>query len=56
MVIFESTATGAQFLFTADLPGLAYEKALALDADAEPGRWMWNTHQSSWLRFESAST
>jgi len=56
VVIFESTSTGAQFLFTADLPGLAYEKALVMDAGDEPGRWMWNTNKNSWLRFESAST
>ena len=56
VVIFESTATGAQFLFTADLPAAAYEQALSWDAGSEPGRWMWHTGTSNWLRFESATS
>ena len=56
VVIFESTTTGAQFLFTADLPAMAYERALSWDAGAEPGRWMWHTGTSNWLRFENATS
>lgn len=56
VVIFESTTTGAQFLFTADLPSAAYEQALSWDAGAEPGRWMWHTGTSNWLRFENATS
>jgi hypothetical protein len=56
VVIFESTSTGAQFLFTADLPAVAYQRALEWDVDDEPGRWMWHAGSNNWLRFESAST
>ena len=55
VVIFESTASGAQFLFTPGLPGEAYQEAIELGAEPEPGRWMWNTESRSWLRFESLS-
>jgi hypothetical protein len=56
VVIFESTSTGAQFLFTADLPAAAYRQALSWDSTAEPGRWMWHTGTSHWLRFENATS
>ena len=55
VVIFESTASGAQFLFTAGLPGEAFQEAIELDAEPEPGRWMWDTESRSWLRFEGLS-
>ena len=55
VVIFESTASGAQFLFTAGLPGEAYQEAIEMGAEPEPGRWMWNTESRSWLRFEGLS-
>jgi hypothetical protein len=55
VVIFESTASGAQFLFTPGLPGEAYQEAIELGAEPEPGRWMWNTEAGSWLRFEDLS-
>jgi hypothetical protein len=56
VVIVESTTTGAQFLFTADLPAAAYQQALSWDAGVEPGRWMWHNGTSNWLRFESATS
>ena len=55
VVIFESTASGAQFLFTAGLPSEAYQEAVQLGAEPEPGRWMWDTEARSWLRFEGLS-
>lgn len=55
VVIFESTASGAQFLFTAGLPSEAYQEAMELGAEPEPGRWMWDTEARSWLRFEGLS-
>ena len=51
-MIFESSATGAQFLFTAGLPDEALRKALELDPETEPGRWMWDESAHDWLRFE----
>ena len=55
VVIFESSATGAQFLFTPNLPNEALKKALELDPESEPGRWMWDDSTHSWLRFEQVS-
>jgi hypothetical protein len=55
VVIFESSTTGAQFLFTPNLPNEALKKALELDPEAEPGRWMWDDKTHSWLRFERLS-
>ena len=55
VVIFESTTSGAQFLFTAGLPGEAFQEAIELEAEPEPGRWMWDTEARSWLRFEGLS-
>ncbi len=55
VVIFESSATGAQFLFTANLPDEALRKALELDPETEPGRWMWDESAHDWLRFEDAN-
>lgn len=52
VVIFESTSSGAQFLFTSGLPSEAYEKAVELDPGTEPGRWMWDAQARDWLRFE----
>jgi hypothetical protein len=55
-VIFESSTTGAQFLFTPHLPDEAMRKALELDPGTEPGRWVWDDRGRAWLRFEQAST
>lgn len=55
VVIFESSTTGAQFLFTPHLPNEALKKALELDPESEPGRWMWDDNTHSWLRFEQLS-
>ena len=52
VVIFESTTSGAQFLFTAGLPDEAYRSAVELDPGPEPGRWMWDAQAKNWLRFE----
>ena len=52
-VVFENEATGAQFVFTSGLPDEAFRKALNLDPGDEPGRWVWDPEQRSWLRFES---
>jgi hypothetical protein len=52
-VVFESEATGAQFVFTPGLPDEAFRKALDLDPGDEPGRWVWDPQQRDWLRFES---
>jgi hypothetical protein len=54
-VVFESEATGAQFVFTPGLPDDAFRQALTLDPGNEPGRWVWDTHERAWLRFESRS-
>ena len=52
-VVFESEATGAQFVFTPGLPDEAFRKALSLDPGGEPGRWVWDPQERTWLRFES---
>ena len=54
-VIFESSTTGAQFLFTPHLPDEAMRKALELDPGAEHGRWVWDDRGRAWLRFEQVS-
>lgn len=51
-VVFESEATGAQFVFTPGLPDEAFRQALALDPGEEPGRWVWDPQEHTWLRFE----
>lgn len=52
VVIFESTTTGAQFLFTAGLPQEAMQQAVELDPGTAPGRWTWATQERRWLKFE----
>jgi hypothetical protein len=51
-VVFESAATGAQFVFTAGLPASAYQQAIELDPGDGPGRWTWDAAQEKWMRFE----
>ena len=41
-VVFENTATGAEFVFTPGLPEDAFRQAVALDPGPEPGRWVWD--------------
>lgn len=52
-VIFESTSSCAQFIFTTDMPVNAFRKAIELNPGPEPGRWTWDVKNGSWLRFET---
>lgn len=52
VVVFESSATGAQFVFTAGLPVAAFRQAIELDPGSGPGRWVWDTGRQKWMRFE----
>ena len=51
-VLFESTQSRAQFVFTDDLPDEAYRSALELDPGEAPGRWVWSTRARAWCKFE----
>jgi hypothetical protein len=51
-VIFESSTTGAQFVFTDDLPAAAYQQAVTLDPPGGRGRWVWASGQEAWLPLE----
>jgi hypothetical protein len=51
-VVFQSTASGAEFIFTPGLPDEAFRQAVALDPGNEPGRWVWDHHLGTWLRIE----
>jgi hypothetical protein len=53
VVVFESAANCAQFVFTTDLPVDAFRKAIEIDPGSEPGRWIWDDGTGSWLRFEN---
>jgi hypothetical protein len=55
-VVFESAATGAQFIFTAGLPVSAFREAIELDPGDGPGRWSWDGAQERWMRFEELAT
>gem|GEM_PF-3966409 len=55
-VVFENSASGAQFVFTADLPQEAFRRALQLDPGDRPGRWVWDGEHSRWSRFEELQT
>ncbi len=55
-VVFESAATGAQFVFTAGLPVSAFRQAVELDPGEGPGRWIWDAPQEKWMRFEELAT
>ena len=52
-VVFESAASGAQFVFTTDLPVDAFRKAIQVDPGSEAGRWTWDDKKGRWLRFEN---
>jgi hypothetical protein len=54
-VVFESSATGAQFVFTAGLPVSAFQQAIDLDPGDGPGRWIWDAAQEKWMRFEEVT-
>lgn len=51
-VVFESTESGAQFVFTRGLPDDAYRAALEVDTGTTPGRWVWDPTAKAWMRFE----
>lgn len=53
--LFQSAATGAQFLFTPRLPDEALREALALDPGEDPGTWTWDGQARRWLRVETSS-
>jgi hypothetical protein len=55
-VVFESRATGAQFVFTRGLPDEAFRAAIAVDPGTAPGRWTWDSMARKWLRFEDVAT
>lgn len=52
--MFQSAASGAQFLFTPRLPDEALRKALALDPGEDPGTWTWDGQARRWLRVETS--
>ena len=54
-VVFESTATGAQFVFTSGLPERAYRAALAEAPGQGAGRFVWDGASGAWLQFEPGS-
>ena len=56
VVVFESTSTGAQFVFTANLSATAFQQAIELDPGDAPGRWVWQDAMDKWVRFEEIST
>ena len=47
--VFRSAATGAEFVFTATLPKVAYQKAVALDTGPGPARWIWDAEKERWF-------
>lgn len=51
-VVFQSTATRAEFIFTPGLPDEAFRQAVELDPGTEPGRWVWDHNLAKWLRLE----
>ncbi len=56
-VLFRSATSGAQFVFTSNLPEEAYRQAVTLDPGTAPGNWVWDHGSHSWLQFrDSAST
>ena len=56
VVVFESTSTGAQFVFTANMSASAFRQAIELDPGDAPGRWVWQDATDKWIRFEEVST
>lgn len=54
-VVFESTQTGAQFVFTPGLPDQAYRAAMEMPPTTIRGRWVWDTSSEKWLMFEAGT-
>jgi len=50
-VVFESARSGAQFVFTTDLPLEAFRKAVEIDPGQGKSQWVWDAKSSNWLRF-----
>ena len=55
-VVFQSSSTGAQFVFVAGLPVRAFQQAIELDPGEGPGRWTWSSGQQRWVRFEELTS
>jgi hypothetical protein len=55
VVLFRSATSGAEFVFTSNLPEEAFRKAVEVDPGAEPGRWVWDPRSRTWLRFDDAA-
>jgi hypothetical protein len=53
-VVMEASGTGAQFVFTPNLPAAAFQQAVAHDPGELPGRWVWDQASERWHRFEDA--
>jgi hypothetical protein len=49
-VLFRSATTGAQFVFTSNLPEAAFQQAIALDPAAGSSTWVWDQAAATWLR------
>jgi hypothetical protein len=56
VVVFESTSSGAQFVFTSAMPPEAFRQAIELQPGDEPGRWIWDSGAAKWMRFEELRT
>lgn len=52
-VVFESTATGAQFVFVPGLPEEAFRQALTVQSAGGAGRWTWDPSARRWLLIET---
>ena len=55
VVVFESTETGAQFVFTPGLPDEAFRAAMEISSGPASGRWVWDTGAGNWLMFEAGT-
>lgn len=53
-VVFESTATGARFVFTPGLPEEAFRAAMEIATGPDPAQWVWDADARRWLAFESS--
>jgi hypothetical protein len=54
-VVFESTETGAQFVFTPGLPDEAFRAAMEMASGPASGRWGWDTCAGTGLRCVAGS-
>lgn len=55
-VVFESSASGAKFVFTSGLPEEAFRKALVQPIGEEPGQWVWDNGSRQWLSVQVRRT